>query len=328
MLSSKLVNHYCFDQARALNSDEERCLRELEGRLRTILPDLYRDCYEDVQPVSMGSAGLKFGGDGKVAWNEMWESFCDLAMAGGPPHKGMLLEPGSSEEIEAQPKRYSAVVEEICRGIRMVSEFAVERSACSGWVRVDCDSRAAAEWLIRANVMENISARWEGTSVELPAGPGYRLEKEIKNVITSIAKTSHYWLDHLWASQQKEIGELFLSMAKEHPLIQPGSPRHPSLQDQDVALGEATFKAIGVMRSAHSYAGWLGLTCPSVGAAVWTMRGLVASNVLARREGTALFVPVNPELDPGGDIVMNALTRMHRFATATNRWPGSKNPAL
>ena len=28
------------------------------------------------------------------------------------------------------------------------------------------------------------------------------------------------------------------------------------------------------------------------------MRALVASNVLARREGTVLFVPVNPAADP------------------------------
>ena len=30
------------------------------------------------------------------------------------------------------------------------------------------------------------------------------------------------------------------------------------------------------------------------------MRALVASNVLARREGTVLFVPVNPSIDPRG----------------------------
>src|SRR6476469_8241662 len=86
---------------------------EFESRLKTILPDEYQDSYDDVQPVSMGSAGLKYDRDGKVAWDEIWGSFCDLAMAGGPPHKGTLLEPAAPEEIEAHPNRYRWVVEEI-----------------------------------------------------------------------------------------------------------------------------------------------------------------------------------------------------------------------
>ena len=76
-------------------------LEELETRLRAILPEQYQDSYEDVLPVSMGSAGLKFDADGHVAWNEVWASFCDLAMAGGPPHRGTLLEPASVEAVAA-----------------------------------------------------------------------------------------------------------------------------------------------------------------------------------------------------------------------------------
>jgi len=53
-----------------------------------------------------------------------------------------------------------------------------------------------------------------------------------------------------------------------------------------------------------------------VPAAVWMMRLLVASNVLTRREGTALFVPVNPAVDPEGRTIAQALARVHRFAVA------------
>lgn len=67
-----------------------------------------------------------------------------------------------------------------------------------GWVGVHCASQTMAEWLVRAVVTENISARCEGSVLDLPAGPVYRVEKEIKNVITAIAKTSHYWLEHMW----------------------------------------------------------------------------------------------------------------------------------
>ena len=41
------------------------------------------------------------------------------------------------------------------------------------------------------------------------------------------------------------------------------------------------------------------------------MRALVVNNVLARREGVVLFVPVNPESDPDGERVSGALTRVH-----------------
>src|SRR6187455_1055077 len=94
----------------------------LEDRLRIILPEDYHDSYEeDVQPVSMGSAGLRFDPNGKVAWNEMWDTFCDLAMAGGPPHKGRLLEPAEPADIETNPEPHAAVVHEICRGIAMTT---------------------------------------------------------------------------------------------------------------------------------------------------------------------------------------------------------------
>ena len=79
----------------------------------------------------MGSAALKYGADGRVAWDQIWESFCDLAMAGGPPHKGALLEPGSPAEIEAQPDRYQEVTDEICRGVSMVTDLQAVRLTCA-----------------------------------------------------------------------------------------------------------------------------------------------------------------------------------------------------
>ncbi len=80
---------------------ERIVLETLDARIKILLPEEYRDSYEAVQPVSMGSAGLKYDADGQVAWDQMWGSFCDLAMAGGPPHKGMLLDPGTEREIDA-----------------------------------------------------------------------------------------------------------------------------------------------------------------------------------------------------------------------------------
>jgi sirohydrochlorin cobaltochelatase len=53
-----------------------------------------------------------------------------------------------------------------------------------------------AIWLMRAIVVENVLARREGAVLYLPAGPGFTLSGEIKNVVTAVAKTYHYWLEH------------------------------------------------------------------------------------------------------------------------------------
>jgi sirohydrochlorin cobaltochelatase len=273
-----------------MSLEDQEAIKALELRVQTILPSEYRDCYEDVQPVSMGSARLKYGSDGRVAWDEIWGTFCDLAMAGGPPHKGTLLEPGSAEEIDADSERYSEVIEEICRGIFMVTELTANRSTAPGRVRVECVTQSMAEWLVRAIVMENVSAHYEGTMIELPAAPGYRIEKEIKNVITAIAKTSHYWLDHMWLAQHLQIGNLFLRMKAKSPLIQPALPGHDFQPDAHYALSrrmaEKFRQTIGFRPADHQYAGWLGVECPTVRAAIWMMRALVVSNILARREAT------------------------------------------
>lgn len=287
---------------------------DLEAAIKTILPEEYQDRYEDVQPVSMGSAGLKYDDSGRVAWDEIWGSFCDLAMAGGPPHKGTLLEPGSIADIDAQPERYAQVVEEICRGIRMVTGLQAEPSQTPGWVRLDCESHGMAGWLVRAIAMENVSVRCDGSVIELPAGPAYRIEKEIKNVITVIAKTCHYWVEHMWPYQRRDIANLFVAMSEKSPLIQPGR--------SDSALRETMAQEIqrqtGLPPADRHYSGWLGVECPSVRAAIWMMRAMVASNVLARREGTVLFIAVNSEIDPGGELAVQALGRVHGFAIARN----------
>ena len=305
-----------------MDPEDQAALAALEVRLRTILPEEYQDTYDEVEPVSMGSAGLKFGSDGKVEWDEIWDHFCDLAMAGGPPHKGKLLEPGPMDEIHAQPERYRQVVAEICRGVRMVTELAVEPAPVPGWVRMSCGDDAMAAWLVRAIVMENISVHLEGATISLPAGPRYRIEKEIKNVVTVMAKTSHYWLGHMWSTQQEEAARLFAELEAESPLMQPALAGYGYCAESHRRLsgimGEAIRGTTGLGPSDCEYAGWLGVECPDVHAAIWMMRALVVANVLSRREGTVLFLPVNPSSDPKGEIVVRAFVRIYGFAAARN----------
>jgi sirohydrochlorin cobaltochelatase len=297
--------------------DVRETLDDLDARLKTLLPAEYRDSYEDMQPTPMGSAGLKYDGDGQVAWDQIWGSFCDLAMAGGPPHKGALLQPGTETDINAQFGRYDEVAEEICRGIKLVTGLRAYVSPTPGWISVTCHGDAMAGWLLRAIVMENVAVRRRGSILELPVSPQFRLEKEIKNVITVIAKTCHYWLGHIPRDQQEAIADLFLTLEKESPLIEPAAvgPHEPAaLRKLATRLAAQILKETGLSASTQRYPGWLGLECPSVRVAVWLMRALVASNVLSRRQGQVLFVPVNATTDPTGAIVLSAVTHVYRLA--------------
>lgn len=289
----------------------------LDSRLKTLLPAEYQETYEQIEPKPMRSAGLKYDADGQVAWDQIWGSFCDLAMAGGPPHKGQLLEPGQQADIDAAFDRYDEVAEEICRGIRMVTGLRAYVAPDPGWICVTCHGDAMAGWLVRAITMENVAVRRRGAILELPVSPHFRLEKEIKNVITVIAKTCHYWLGHVPEDQQRAIGDLFNTMAAESPLIEPDLPNTDSAKSRDLVsrLGEQIRRATGLQPSPQRYAGWMGIECPSIRFAIWMMRALVASNVLSRREGTVLFVPTNPNTDPRGTIVAAAVKRTYLCAT-------------
>jgi sirohydrochlorin cobaltochelatase len=260
-------------------------LEALNARLKILLPADYQDSYEDLQPVPMRSAGLKYDANGQVAWDQIWGSFCDLAMAGGPPHKGSLLAHGARDAIDAQMTRYDEVVEEIGRGIRMVTGLRVSASSTPGWVCVTCFSDGMAGWLLRAIVMENVDARRSGAVLELPAAPHFRIDKEIKNVITVIAKTCHYWLGHMSASQRYAVAALLARMQVEGSLLTPdASPEHAKRSGELASVAGDLIEGHTGLRASHRrYAGWLGLECLDVRSAVWMMRALVAGNTLSRR---------------------------------------------
>ena len=216
-------------------------------------------------------------------------------MAGGPPHKGTLLGAGSRSDIDAQPDRYGEVADEICRGVMMTTYLDTNPSPVAGWIRVTCLSEAMAGWLLRAIVMENVAARAEGWSLDLPASPHFRLEKEIKNVVTVIAKTTHYWMAHMSRAQKSAIAELFAKMSAASPLIEPAD------------AGELERGSLGE-------GGWKSIDCQSVKSAVWMMRGIVVHNVLARREEKTLLVANNPATDPNGVIAARTVMLIHRLA--------------
>ena len=161
----------------------------------TLLPPRYQTTTPSAAP--MGAADLAYDQQGAVAWNEIWTDFCDLALAGGPPHRGTLLEPVDPTLVAADPAGYTQVLQELERGLALVTGLPIIAQAHPGWIGVQCDTEAMALWLLRAIVVENVAVRREGTILFVPAGPHFQLHKEIKNVVTVVAKTTHYWQEHL-----------------------------------------------------------------------------------------------------------------------------------
>src|SRR4051812_12290532 len=68
-----------------------------------------------VSAMLMASAPIVYGEDGAVAWNQMWDSYCVLASAGGPPHRGQMLFAPRMEDPTSPA--YQKVCEELIRGI-------------------------------------------------------------------------------------------------------------------------------------------------------------------------------------------------------------------
>ena len=143
----------------------------------------------------MASAPFVRREDGRPDWRSMWTSFCDLALHGGPPHRGIeqaLRDPWAAGADAASDP---GMVAEIRRGIWETTGLFVEPQS-PAWIAVSCESRAMAEWLGAAIVLENVTARVEDDRVLLPAGPRFRLEDEVKSIVTVVAKTHHYWAMH------------------------------------------------------------------------------------------------------------------------------------
>ncbi len=111
-----------------------------------------------------------------------------------------VLEPVNPADIEANSDAYQDTLREMERGLRMVTGLEIVESGVPGWIGLQCDNEEMALWLLRAIIVENVMVRRERNILYFPAGPDFRLEKEVKNVITVVAKTTHYWQEHMAAT--------------------------------------------------------------------------------------------------------------------------------
>jgi len=165
-------------------------LRDGDGRVRELAPP------RPVSAAPMAAAPFVWRGDGRPDWGAMWTTFCDLALYGGPPHRGadQALRGAPAGDAGAEP--VAETLGEIQRGIWETTGLYAE-PAGPGWLAVTCESGTMAAWLCAAIILENVDARVEEDRLLLPSGPDFKLEDQVKSVITVLAKTHHYWQAHV-----------------------------------------------------------------------------------------------------------------------------------
>jgi sirohydrochlorin cobaltochelatase len=142
----------------------------------------------------MSAAAFVWRPDGRPDWGAMWSSFCELALFGGPPHRGPESALAGGASSDAAPDT-SGAVEEIRRGIWETTGLYSEPAA-PGWLAVTCESPRMAAWLCATIILENVEARSDEERLLVPADSSFALEDQVKSVITVVAKTHHYWSAH------------------------------------------------------------------------------------------------------------------------------------
>jgi sirohydrochlorin cobaltochelatase len=200
-LTAELNTHDKVRPGQAAPDEDE--YQQLKAKINAILPPRYQGQLDTVSAAPMAAADLVYDEDGDVAWDQIFgfddpdSPFCELALAGGPSHRGELLEAVTAEECQKEIGKYAGTVAEIERGIHMITGLPTVKSLTPGWVGVQCDSEEMAIWLVRAIIVENVMVRREGNVLFLPAGPHFTLKDQIKSIVTVTAKTWHYWNEHV-----------------------------------------------------------------------------------------------------------------------------------
>lgn len=142
----------------------------------------------------MSSAPFIYDENGKVAWDKMWDSYCDLAIEGGPPHRNeKLISKGSNNDLNSVG--YRKAVSEVLRAFSLIIPYK-HVSTDKGLVEIILPNSNVANWFCQIINSENVECNVEGNKIYLPVNDDFTLEKEIKNVVTVVGKAFHYWSRH------------------------------------------------------------------------------------------------------------------------------------
>ncbi len=143
----------------------------------------------------MASAPFVYNDKGEVMWNQMWDNFCVLAKEGGPPHRDTLLKGKGIDKTKIATPEYEYIIDQTMRGLSMVTHYTAQFRE-NGCIEMWLKSPNQAKWFADIINSENVECKIKGRSIFLPLNYDFTLEKEIKNVVTVVAKAEHYWKNH------------------------------------------------------------------------------------------------------------------------------------
>lgn len=180
-------------------SGDRAALGELEARLAADGRSWTRQSLAGgaSRSAPMAAAPFLYTDEGRPDWGQMWAGFCELALFGGPSHRGaedpVLARTAPATSAAGGPD--DDAVAEIQRGIFETTGLHAE-PADDGWLSIACDGPRMAAWMCASTILENVDARSERSTLFVPAHPSFQLTDEVKSVITVVAKVSHYWQAH------------------------------------------------------------------------------------------------------------------------------------
>lgn len=144
----------------------------------------------------MASAAFVYHADGRPDWSSMWQTFCELALFGGPSHRdadhALRGETQPPEPRVVEPISAPDAIAEIVRGIAETTGLHAEPTE-AGWLSVRCENERMAAWMAATIILEHVEARSAENLLYLPAQPSFAIDDEVKSIITVTAKAHHYW---------------------------------------------------------------------------------------------------------------------------------------
>src|SRR5262249_35165698 len=147
------------------------CLEALRPTLGRARESRIRDYAPAPPPAPMSAAPFLLREDGRPDWGAMWSSFCELALYGGPPHRGPDNPLRAPEASAADSASEAAMVEEMRRGIWETTGLYAEPTG-GGWLAVACGTRAMGARLCATLLLQNPEGR--GGEDRRPGPPGPR----------------------------------------------------------------------------------------------------------------------------------------------------------
>ena len=232
-------------------------------------PRMYQDSYEDVQPVSMGSAGLKYGarrhrwrgtrsGERSATWRWPAARRTRARCSNRAPRRHRrAARPlrGGRRKRSAAASRWRPI--STARPVARARLGARDLSQRRRWPAGCC---ARSSWRTSPR-----SAR--GRRSTFPPRRTFGSRKRSRTSSPSSPRPATTGLGHMPCAQQRAIADLFATMAEESPLVE------PALASDDGAepsarrtVAPAWLRSIARHRAApapHRYAGWLGVECPT-----------------------------------------------------------------